>query len=166
MEIKKTPKEIKKPFIGYTVIVEYMHGDADFYTTEKYKLSNDSDLEIALKFFTTMKDGHFWRILSEASEYGSIEQYDEEKDDDEPSSETLINKAIEDGVMTREQVVRLWELFDDGEIDCPLDACGLPFVYRHAKVKKIKIEYFDGTALYSVRTEYNPKSKWETDEDD
>ena len=48
---KKLRKTNPKPFVGYTVKIKFMHGDADAYTNEKYYFDNDTDLVLALKFF-------------------------------------------------------------------------------------------------------------------
>ena len=166
MEIKKTLSKQPMPCKGYTVNIRYMHGDADFYSSETYHFSDDFELEVALKFFTTLKDNPFDHIMAIAYEYGSIARYEEWEG--ENSSDAVINKALKCGIMTRDQILKLWDLASTHKIESVTDACGLPFVYRCAKVDEITIQYYDGTNLYDVETEYNrkPEYEWRKGEDD
>ena len=169
MESKKTPIKLHKPFRGYTVNIRYMHGDADFYSGETYWLKNDFDLEVALKFFTTISglEGHPFIYLSDImNEYGSLERYEEHRDSDDTPLEKLFERALERGTMNKEQLLRFCELAT--ELEIIKDACCCAFIYRCAKVDKITIQYYDGTNLYDVETEYNrkPEYDWQKGEND
>lgn len=159
MEIKKTLIKLPELFKGYTVNIRYMHGDSDFFSDQTYYFSDDFELEVALKFFTTPKKNPFSHIIAIADEYGSIERYDEWEG--EHSSDDVINDALKCGIMTRDQILKFWELASEYKISSVTDACGLPFVYRCAKVNEIKIQYYDGTDMYDVETEYNRKPEYD-----
>ena len=142
---KKLRKTNPKPFVGYTVKIKFMHGDADAYTNEKYYFDNDTDLALALKFFDLVGGLSWW---DNEDILNFVAKAQDHKEPDMKMIDSLAESYVD--YVTKEDIVRLWTMVHDDVVNPVTDVTADNWV---ARVEDTTITYFDGTDTYDVEVD-------------